>query len=188
MSGNTLSPTGSPSLRVCHQRAAAPCSGGGSNDQIKVGGATNQADFFREPQLYEGLFDRDKDFNLYPRLAESAEPNATADEWTVRVKDGIEFHNGKTFGAEDLIYSLRLMAKPANFASVPFVAGINLNDLKAVDATTVKLTAGKRATVRVKLPAAAAKPKRHLTVRLAVTATAGAKKTTVKRTLRVTAS
>jgi ABC-type transport system substrate-binding protein len=40
----------------------------------------------------------------------------------------VEFHNGKTFGAEDLIYSIRLMAKPANFASVPFVAGINLND------------------------------------------------------------
>jgi pyruvate dehydrogenase E2 component (dihydrolipoamide acetyltransferase) len=55
-------------------------------------------------------------------------------------------------------------------------------------ATTVKLTAGRRRTVRVKLPAAAVAPKRRLTVRLAVTATAGGKSATVRRTLRVTAS
>jgi hypothetical protein len=55
-------------------------------------------------------------------------------------------------------------------------------------ATTVKLTA-KRRPVRVKLPAAAVKPgaKRRLTVRLAIAATAGGRKVTVKRTLRVTA-
>jgi hypothetical protein len=54
-------------------------------------------------------------------------------------------------------------------------------------ATTVKLTA-KRRTVRLKLPAAAAKPgaKRRLTVRLTIAATAAGRKTTVKRTLRVT--
>jgi hypothetical protein len=54
-------------------------------------------------------------------------------------------------------------------------------------AATVKLTA-KRRTVRLKLPAAAVKPgaKRRLTVRLTIAATAGGRKTTVKRTLRVT--
>jgi len=57
----------------------------------------------------------------------------------VKLRPGVEFHNGKTFGAKDLIYSLQLMAKPANFASVPFVSGINLKDLKAVNDTTVKI-------------------------------------------------
>jgi hypothetical protein len=54
-------------------------------------------------------------------------------------------------------------------------------------ASTVKLAAGKRRTVTLKLPAAAVAPKRHLTVWLSVTATAAARTTTVKRTLRVTA-
>jgi hypothetical protein len=54
-------------------------------------------------------------------------------------------------------------------------------------ATSVKLAAGKRRTVRLKLPAAAVAPKRRLTVRLTVAATSGARKATVKRTLRVTA-
>jgi hypothetical protein len=53
---------------------------------------------------------------------------------------------------------------------------------------TVKLQA-KRRTVRLPLPAAAVRPggKRRLTVRLKVTATAGARKATISRTLRVTA-
>jgi hypothetical protein len=51
---------------------------------------------------------------------------------------------------------------------------------------TVSLTA-KRQTVRLVLPKAAIAPKRRLTVRLAITATAGTRKTTVRRTLRVTA-
>ena len=54
-------------------------------------------------------------------------------------------------------------------------------------AATVKLTATRR-TVRLKLPAAAAKAgAKRLTVRLTIAATAGGRKTTVKRTLRVTA-
>ena len=54
-------------------------------------------------------------------------------------------------------------------------------------AATVKLTA-KRRTVRLKLPAAAVKTSaKRLTVRLTIAATAGGRKTTVKRTLRVTA-
>jgi hypothetical protein len=53
---------------------------------------------------------------------------------------------------------------------------------------TVKLQA-KRRTVRLRLPAAAVRPgaKRRLTVRLTVTATAGTRKATIRRTLRVTA-
>jgi hypothetical protein len=53
--------------------------------------------------------------------------------------------------------------------------------------TSVKLAAGKRRTVPLKLPAAAVAPKRRLTVRLSVAATAGGRKASVKRTLRVTA-
>jgi hypothetical protein len=56
----------------------------------------------------------------------------------------------------------------------------------ALRPVTVNLTA-KRQTVRLVLPRAAIAPKRRLTVRLAITATAGTRKTTVRRTLRVTA-
>jgi peptide/nickel transport system substrate-binding protein len=117
-------------------------SGGGSNDQIAVGKATNQSDFFREPQLYEGLWDRDVDYNLIPKLAEEAEPNETADVWTVRLKEGIEFHNGKTVTADDVITSIQRHFEEDygyTYMRTPFeVIGIDPKRLEKVDDRTVR--------------------------------------------------
>jgi peptide/nickel transport system substrate-binding protein len=93
----------------------------------------------RVQNLYDPLVVANPDLSTGPGLALEWTPNADATEYEVRLRPDVEFHNGKTFGAEDLIYSIRLMAKPANFASVPFVAGINLNELKAVDPLTVRI-------------------------------------------------
>ncbi len=40
-------------------------------------------------------------------LAESWEPAPDAARWIFRLRQGVEFHNGKTLDAEDVIYSLR---------------------------------------------------------------------------------
>ena len=63
------------------------------------------------------------DLSTSPGLALEMNANADATEYEVKLRPGVEFHNGKSFGADDLIYSIRLMSKPANFASAPFVAG-----------------------------------------------------------------
>ncbi len=34
------------------------------------------------------------------------------DQWTIRLKQGIEFHNGKTLSADDLVYSLQRILRP----------------------------------------------------------------------------
>ena len=93
----------------------------------------------RVQNLYDPLFVQNPDLSTSPGLALEMNANADATEYEVKLRPGVEFHNGKTFGAEDLIYSIRLMSKPANFASVPFVAGIDLNGLKAVNPTTVRI-------------------------------------------------
>ena len=41
-----------------------------------------------------------------PDLAESWEPNAGATEWTFDLREGVEFHNGKTLDADDVIVSI----------------------------------------------------------------------------------
>jgi peptide/nickel transport system substrate-binding protein len=41
-----------------------------------------------------------------PELAESWEPTPDAAVWTFRLRKGVEFHNGKTMDAEDVIYSI----------------------------------------------------------------------------------
>ena len=43
---------------------------------------------------------------LVPELAESWDVSPDATEWTFKLRDGIEFHNGKTLDVEDVIASL----------------------------------------------------------------------------------
>ena len=46
------------------------------------------------------------DGQLAPELAESYEPNADATEWAFTLRKGVEFHNGKTLDADDVIMSI----------------------------------------------------------------------------------
>jgi peptide/nickel transport system substrate-binding protein len=52
-----------------------------------------------------------------PRLAESAEPNADATVWTIRLRDGVTWHDGKPLTADDVIYSLRYLSKSTGAAA-----------------------------------------------------------------------
>jgi peptide/nickel transport system substrate-binding protein len=61
--------------------------------------------------LMNNLVEIDTDFNAVPELAESFEPSGTADKWMFKLRKGVEFHNGKTLTADDVIYSIDLHRK-----------------------------------------------------------------------------
>jgi len=52
------------------------------------------------------LVEIDADGNPVPELAESWEPSADAKKWMFKLRKGVEFHDGKTMTADDVIYSL----------------------------------------------------------------------------------
>jgi peptide/nickel transport system substrate-binding protein len=52
------------------------------------------------------LVEQDYKGNAIPELAESFEPSADAKQWVFKLRKGIEFHNGKTFDADDALYSI----------------------------------------------------------------------------------
>lgn len=52
------------------------------------------------------LTEVDADGNLQPQLAETFEPNATATQWVFKLKKGIEFHNGKSLTADDVVATI----------------------------------------------------------------------------------
>ena len=90
--------------------------------------------------VYNKLWEWDE--QMLPRLAlaEFAEPNSDATEWTIRLKKGLEFHHGKTVSADDVIFSLQRLTDP-KLAS-PFrnlVQWIDRNQLKKIDPYTVKI-------------------------------------------------
>ena len=77
---------------------------------------------------------------LQPVLATSFTPNSTANVWTFKLRQGVKFHNGAPFTADDVVYTYTLHTNPKGgsnalsaFAGVLSPAGI-----KKVDDFTVE--------------------------------------------------
>ncbi len=56
------------------------------------------------------------DYSLEPRLATSWKAT-TPKEWTFKLRQGVKFHNGKTFTADDVVYTLDLLTDTKNGSS-----------------------------------------------------------------------
>jgi peptide/nickel transport system substrate-binding protein len=93
----------------------------------------------RIQNLYDPMVIVNPDLTTSPGLALEWTPNADATEYEVKLRQGVEFHNAKTLTSADVIYSIQQMSKPANFGSYPFVAGIDVKGLKAVDKYTLRI-------------------------------------------------
>ncbi len=57
-------------------------------------------------QLRNCLIEIDHENNPIPELAESWDVNADATRWVFKLRKGVEFHNGKTLDADDVLYSI----------------------------------------------------------------------------------
>jgi peptide/nickel transport system substrate-binding protein len=114
-------------------------SGGGSTDQLDADIILNLTDNARLFQLYEQLAYRDHNFQLQNSLAESMEPNATGDEWTVRLLPDVEFHNGKTLTADDLIFSFQRILNPKTGAgAASLLSFLDPHGMQKIDSRTAK--------------------------------------------------
>ncbi len=82
------------------------CTGGSTTDSLDPGTLTSQYNQFLNFQMRNCLVEIDQESNAIPELAESWEPSPDAVKWTFKLRKGVEFHNGKTFDADDVIYTL----------------------------------------------------------------------------------
>jgi peptide/nickel transport system substrate-binding protein len=111
--------------------------GGGSADTLDPHQFATHASIARMLQLYEPLMAYDRDYLLGFALATEIIPNATATRWTVRLRSGVEFHNGKTLGPADAIFSLRRILDPKGPKTGAIGLGdIDLSSFKRVDRRT----------------------------------------------------
>jgi len=75
--------------------------------------------------VFDCLTEVAADGTLKGELAESWEASADAKTWTFNLRKGVTFHNGKAFGADDVIASLQMhTAEGAKSAAKPIVANI----------------------------------------------------------------
>jgi peptide/nickel transport system substrate-binding protein len=75
--------------------------------------------------VFDSLTEVGADGLLKGELAESWEASADAKVWTFNLRRGVTFHNGKSFGADDVIESLQMhVAEGAKSAAEPIVSAI----------------------------------------------------------------
>lgn len=147
-SSGTSSPT-TASTSPTSTSSAAPKKGG--NLRVGLPDASTSETIDGLYPILENDFARS--FNLYDHfmvldpntgepvnhITEEVTPNKTATTWTIRLKDGIEFHNGKTAGAEDIIFTFQKVMNPKEYAPASaLLAFIDLKSLKKVDSRTVR--------------------------------------------------
>jgi peptide/nickel transport system substrate-binding protein len=106
--------------------------GGGAKDTIDAQLPTADPDIMRCWNLYEPLAVRPPSFGpLEMMVAESIEAeHGKADSWIVKIRPGIEFHNGKSVTPEDVVFSLQRILDPKNpkvgAASIGYVDAANV--------------------------------------------------------------
>ena len=66
----------------------------------------------RGQAIYEALFQFTPEFEIEGALAESIEASDAGDQWTLRLRDGMEWHNGKSITVDDIVFSFERILDP----------------------------------------------------------------------------
>ena len=80
--------------------------GGSTTDSMDPATLTSNMNQNINWQIRNSLVEVDHNFDAIPELAESWGSSPDAKVWTFKLRKGIEFHNGKTMTAEDVIFSI----------------------------------------------------------------------------------
>ncbi len=114
--------------------------GGSPQDTLDPHHPPTYPDQARVSNLYEPLFLRDPSYAVQPVIAESLEPSGDARTWTLRLRQGVEFHNGKTLDVDDVAFTLRRIADPAIKANgAAALSNVDLAGLRRLDARTLAI-------------------------------------------------
>jgi peptide/nickel transport system substrate-binding protein len=114
--------------------------GGGSGDIIDGQSIVTKPDQARLVAGWETLLEYDKDYKLQQTGLAQEVTQDSPTTWTIRLQDGIEFHNGKPLTADDVIYSIKRILNPEEglFGGAG-LASVDPKKIEKMDKLTVRL-------------------------------------------------
>jgi peptide/nickel transport system substrate-binding protein len=68
--------------------------------------------------VFEGLFTVDEKYNVTPMLAKDYVYDEANKKYTIHLRDGVKFHNGKILTADDVVASLNRWSKIATYGKI----------------------------------------------------------------------
>jgi peptide/nickel transport system substrate-binding protein len=115
--------------------------GGGSGDIIDGQHIVNKPDQARLVAGFETLLVYDEEYKLQTDGLAQEVTQDSPTQWTIRLKDGITFHDGKPLTADDLVYSLQRIvnSKGALFGGPGMAVSVDPKTIKKMDNLTVRL-------------------------------------------------
>ncbi|HEV2677157.1 MAG TPA: ABC transporter substrate-binding protein [Aliidongia sp.] len=133
--------------RAADAVAATPTSGGAfkaagfsasTADTLDPAKASLSTDYVRCSALYNRLTIIDQAGATQMELADSFD-SPDAKVWTVKLRKGITFHDGKDLTADDVVFSLKRHLDPSVGSKVAKIAA-QISDVKAIDKSTVAIS------------------------------------------------
>lgn len=145
-SGATIAVAGSIVSSAKTALAATPKKGGkltfasdlhGPSDTLDPGLNTSTIDYSRGRATYNSLCQINDDLSTRPELAEEYSANADNTEWTFKLRKDVKFHDGSSFTADDVLYTMsRHYGEKSTSTAKTLVADVK--EWKKVDSHTVK--------------------------------------------------
>lgn len=144
--GLSLAASGTILGRATAALAATPVKGGhlkaagwssSTSDTLDPAKASLSTDYVRCCSLYNRLTFLDEAGQVQMELADAVESD-DAKMWTVKLKSGVTFHDGKLLTADDVVYSLRRHLDKGVGSKVNSIAK-QMVEIKAADPLTVQI-------------------------------------------------
>jgi peptide/nickel transport system substrate-binding protein len=113
---------------------------GGTAETLYPGHLAVNVDVLRTYQLFDRLFEMGPDIkSLVPGLALSADSNASATVWTLHLRPGVTWHDGKPFTADDVVYTIKTWSASTNFAGAIVGGVIDYGKVRKLGLLTVEV-------------------------------------------------
>ena len=134
----TQAPTPTKAVRTMR---VATWESGGIKETMDPAFSSTDPDADRCALVYDRLFRIDNSYMPQPQLATSWNYNETADVWTIKLRQGVKFQNGKDFTAKDVVYTYKRLLDPSvGSAALSALSAIKAEGIEAIDDYTVKFT------------------------------------------------
>lgn len=104
---------------------------GGTAETLNPGLVLTTPDGLRSYALFDRLFEQYDDLRtLRPGLAVEAVGNAAANVWTLRLREGVTWHDGKPFTADDVVWTFKSWSDPRSYANQFFAGLVDFDNVR----------------------------------------------------------
>ena len=113
--------------------------GSGQSETLDPTKMKGEASIARAYQIFEPLVSLGSGSEVLKyALAEEIKPNTDGSVWTLKLRQGVKWHDGNPLTVDDVIYTMRYNVEKAGYGG-PVYRSVNLTNLKKIDDGTLEI-------------------------------------------------